>query len=319
MRVLITGITGFAGRHLAAYLSKKKGVRIFGTGHGVRRTSRITAVRGAQIFPCDIRDRSSVRRVVEKTRPECIFHLAAQASVPRSWELPAETFKTNVLGTLNLFEEVKRLKTRPRIHIAGSAQEYGDPGRSPVAEDGRLRPGSPYAVSKIAQELLSYQYDASAGIPVVRTRAFNHTGPGQTREYVVSALAFQIAEIEAGLRDPEVALGNLDSVRDFTDVRDVVRAYWLALEKGVPGEVYNVCSGVGRRIGDIVDYYSGRARVKFRVKKNTRQFRDHDTPVLLGRADKLRRRTGWRPQISFHTTLDEVLDHWRRNVQATSR
>lgn len=316
MRVLITGISGFAGAHLAAYASRKKNVRLFGTSRAARKAS---ASDGAEVLVCDMRDRSDIRRVLRRSRPDRIFHLAAQASVPFSWKNAAETFEINLMGTLNLFEELKGLRFHPRVHIAGSSQEYGEPGRKKITERCELRPLSPYAASKIAQEYAACVYEVSAGIPVVRTRAFNHTGPGQREEFVVSGLARQVAEIEAGLRPPVIAAGNLASVRDFTDVRDVARAYWLALDKGVPGEVYNICSGVGRRIREVADYYTSRSRVKFRVTQEASRLRKHDVTCLLGSADKFKKRTGWRPEIAFHSTLDDVLEHWRQRVKTSSR
>ncbi len=315
MRVLITGITGFAGGHLAAYLAGKKGVRLFGTRYGAPPQTGTKA----KVFRCDVRSRAGLRRVLREARPERVFHLAAQASVPRSWKNAAETFDINVTGTLNLFEELKTLGLRVRVHIAGSSQEYAALGKKAITEDCELRPSSPYAASKIAQEFAAYLYELGAGIPVVRTRAFNHTGPGQREEFVVSTLALQVAQIEAGLRPPVLVTGNLASVRDFTDVRDVVRAYWLALDKGEPGEVYNICSGVGRRIGDIVEHYHRRSRVKFRVKPDAGRIRPHDAARVLGSAAKLRKRTGWRPEVPFHSTLDDVLAYWRKNVKKTSR
>src|SRR3990170_4974804 len=255
MRVLITGITGFAGSHLAEYLrAEHPDVEIFGTWRWRSRMDNVEHLEGQiTLVECDLRDAVSVTGVPERSRPDAIFHLAAQSFVPTSWVAPGETLTTNIVGQTNLFEAVRTLKLDPTIQIACSSEEYGlvHPDEVPIRESNPLRPLSPYAVSKVGQDYLAYQYFQSYGIKTIRTRGFNHTGPRRGEVFVSSNFAKQIAAIEAGLHEPVIRVGNLDAVRDFTDVRDMVRAYWLAVERGRPGEVYNIASGVGITIREL--------------------------------------------------------------------
>ena len=238
MRALITGFTGFVGSHLADYLVARGDVEVFGVHRWRSRLDNVehlgTRVRRVE---CDLRDAASVRHVLRDVQPDRIFHLAAQSYVPTSWLAPAETLSGNVLCQVNLFEALRDLELPARVHIAGSSEEYGLvlPEEVPTREESPLRPLSPYGVSKVSQDLLAYQYWKSYRLHVVRTRGFNHTGPRRGEVFVTSNFARQIAEIEKGLREPIVWVGNLESIRDFTDVRDMVRAYWLALERGTPG------------------------------------------------------------------------------------
>ncbi|MEO0183866.1 MAG: GDP-mannose 4,6-dehydratase, partial [candidate division WOR-3 bacterium] len=238
MKALITGISGFAGSHLAEYLLSQN-IEVVGTIKWRSRLENIEHILDKiKLFECDIRDATAVKYVLSETRPDYIFHLAAQSYVPFSWRAPAETLTTNVLGELNIFEGVRELKIDPFIHIAGSSEEYGlvHPQEVPIKETNPLRPLSPYAVSKVAQDLLGFQYYKSYGLKIVRTRAFNHTGPRRGEVFVSSNFARQLIEIEKKKRKPIIYVGNLEAVRDFSDVRDVVRGYYLALKKGTPGE-----------------------------------------------------------------------------------
>lgn len=316
MRCLITGITGFAGSHLAENLLSR-GVIVYGT---FRWRSRLDNVRHllnrVNLIECDLKDRSSVDRVIESVQPDRIYHLAAQSFVPTSWNAPAETFTINVVGQINLLEAVRRLELTTRIQIACSSEEYGlvHEDEIPIGEDNPLRPLSPYAVSKVAQDLLGFQYHRSYGLFVVRTRAFNHTGPRRGEVFVTSNLSRQVAEIEAGLREPVLRVGNLDARRDFTDVRDVVNAYWLALESGEPGEVYNICSGRAYSIREVVEILKDLSRVSFSVEQDPDRLRPSDVPVLLGDAGRFKACTRWEPQIKFETTLADLLAYWRERV-----
>src|SRR5215831_6032898 len=232
MRILITGVTGFVGSHLVDYLLDCGHTEIWGTVRWRSKTDNIDHIGDRlRLFECDLRDLSSVRTVIEESQPDYIFHLAAQSFVPTSWHAPNETLSTNISGTLNIFEAVRASRFAPRIHIAGSSEEYGlvFPDETPVQETNPLRPLSPYAVSKVAADLLGYQYFQSYGQHIIRTRAFNHTGPRRGEVFVTSNFAKQVAEVEAGTRQPVIKVGNLEAVRDFTDVRDIVRAYWMAL------------------------------------------------------------------------------------------
>jgi len=315
MKVLVTGVTGFAGSHLVDYiLAKKPGTKITGIQRWRSRTENIEHFSDKiRLVECDLRDASSVRDVLDDERPEWIFHLAAQSFVPTSWTAPTESLVTNIIGQLNIFEAVKKLGIKPRIQLACSSEEYGMvlENELPIRETNPLRPLSPYAVSKVGQDMLGYQYWMSFRIPVVRTRGFNHEGPRRGPVFVCSDFAKQIADIEKGRRPPVVRVGNLDARRDFTDVRDVVRAYWLALEKGEPGEVYNIASGKCWTIREMLDLLLGMTTAKIKVETDPARMRPSDVPVLLGDASKFRDRTGWAPEIPFEQTMADLLAYWR--------
>jgi GDP-4-dehydro-6-deoxy-D-mannose reductase len=317
MRVLITGFTGFVGSHLADYLGARGDVEVFGMYRWRSRMDNVEHLRGrVQMVECDLRDAAAVRHVVRDVHPDRIFHLAAQSYVPTSWITPGETLSGNVLGQVNLFEAVRELDRPVRIHVAGSSEEYGlvHPSEVPIREDSPLRPLSPYAVSKVAQDLLAYQYWQSYRLHVIRTRGFNHSGPRRGEVFVTSNFARQIAEIEKGLREPVVLVGNLESVRDFTDVRDMVQAYWLALEKCVPGDVYNICSGRGHTARQVLDILLGLAHVQVTVREDPARMRPSDVTLLVGDCSKFQTVTGWRPTIPFEVTLKDLLEHWRKRV-----
>jgi len=314
-RVLVTGVTGFAGSHLVDYMLERGDVEIWGIHRWRSRTENIEHFRDRiQLVECDLRDAESTRDTIEKIRPEWIFHLAAQSFVPTSWKAPTESLTTNVLGQLHVFEACRRIGITPRIQIACSSEEYGmvHEDELPIKETNPLRPLSPYAVSKVAQDLLAYQYFMSYGTDAVRTRGFNHEGPRRGPVFVASDFAKQIADIEKGAREPVIHVGNLEARRDFTDVRDMVRAYWLALEKGVPGEVYNLASGKAWRIRDVLDLLLGMTKVKIEVRTDPTRLRPSDVPVLLGDTSRFHAATGWQTTIPFERTLADMLDYWRR-------
>jgi GDP-4-dehydro-6-deoxy-D-mannose reductase len=256
-RVLVTGVTGFAGSHLVDFVLERGDVEIWGLIRWRSRTENIEHFRDRiRLFECDLRDAESTRDAIEAARPDWIFHLAAQSFVPTSWRAPSESLTTNMLGQLHLFEACRRTGIQPRIQIACSSEEYGlvHADELPIKETNPLRPLSPYAVSKVTQDLLAYQYWMSYRTDVVRTRGFNHEGPRRGPVFVASDFAKQVADIERGLKPPFLSVGNLEARRDFTDVRDMVRAYWLALEKCEPGEVYNICSGTAWSIQKVLDH-----------------------------------------------------------------
>ena len=315
MRVLVTGITGFAGSHLVDYLLTLKGVEVYGIQRWRSRTENIEHfLDRVRMTECDLRDASSVRDVLDEVKPERIFHLAAQSFVPTSWVAPTESLTTNIIGQLNIFEAVKKLHIKPSIQIACSSEEYGlvHENELPIREANPLRPLSPYAVSKVGQDMLGYQYWMSYQMPIVRTRGFNHEGPRRGPVFVSSDFAKQIADIEKGRKPPVIRVGNLDARRDFSDVRDVVRAYWLALEKGEPGECYNICSGRAWRIRELLDFLLSLTKVKVTVEADPARMRPSDVPVLLGDAGKFRKATGWEPEIPFEQTLRDLLEYWRQ-------
>ena len=298
MRVLITGAAGFVGRHLTEFLSQKKGVTVFGL---TRRD-------------CDIRDQKKLSKILKKIKPDRLFHLAALASVRRSWDEPARTFRDNVDGTRSVMEAVKRACPKARVLVTSSAEVYGSGARARFKESSMLRPMNPYAVSKVLQELVAYRYFLEDGLRVVRTRAFNHIGPGQSDAYISASFAKQTAWIESGQQKAVIRTGNLEAVRDFTDVRDVVRAYWLCLEKGRAGEVYNVSSGRGRKVAEILRYYLGQSVVTIRAEKDPRRLRAADPAAIVGDPSKLRRITGWKPEFSFEDSLSDILDEQRKRT-----
>jgi GDP-4-dehydro-6-deoxy-D-mannose reductase len=314
VRVLITGVSGFVGGHVVDLLrDEQPQAEVFGLDS--RPGNRARAL-GIDVVQADLHDGTSVRQALERVRPDRIVHLAAQSSPQRSWEDPAGTLQTNLLGLLHLLEGARSLSLEPRLLVVGSAEEYGlvRPEETPLGEDHPLRPVSPYAVSKVAQGFLALQYALSLGMPIVRTRTFHHTGPRRGEQFAESSFARQLAEIEAGRRAPRLDVGNLDAVRDFTDVRDVVRAYWALLECGQPGEVYNVCSGRGVRLADLLEELVRQSGQEVEIRVDPARLRPADVPVLVGNPARLRAATGWEPRTPLSQTLRDLLDHWRERV-----
>lgn len=317
MRVLITGITGFVGSHLADYLLEKGDIEIYGIERWRSNTENIEHIKDRiKLIECDIRDSSSVDKVIKQVKPDKIFHLAAQSFVLSSWHAPAETLSTNIIGELNLFEAVRNSDSDPVIQIAGSSEEYGlvKEDETPIKETNQLRPLSPYGVSKVGQDMLAYQYARSYGIKAVVTRAFNHSGPRRGEVFVVSNFAKQIAEIEKKKTDPVIKVGNLEAKRDFTDVRDIVKAYWLATEKCEYGEVYNICSGSCYSIQEVLDMLLGFSKVKVEIKKDPSRMRPSDVQILLGDNSKFCKATGWKPEIPFEKTAEDLINYWREKL-----
>lgn len=316
MRVLITGITGFAGSHLAEFLLARD-VEVVGAYRWRSRMDNIEHLTSdVHLIECDLRDAISIRTVLQETKPDRIFHLAAQSFVPASWQSPADTLHANAIGQINLFEAMRSCDLNCKIQIACSSEEYGLQleNELPIKETNAFRPLSPYAVSKVTQDLLGWQYFRSYGTQVVRTRAFNHSGPRRGDVFVDSSFAQQVALIEAGKQEPVIRVGNLDAKRDFTDVRDIVRAYWLALEKCEIGEAYNISSGVARSIQEVLDLLLTMTDRQVQVEPDPDRQRPSDIPVLLGDPTKFCSRTGWAPEIPYEQTLRDTLDYWRERV-----
>lgn len=316
MRILITGITGFAGSHLADFILSENLGEIYGIRRWRSPINNIQHIMNKiKIYECDLRDAFSVRDLIETISPDWIFHLAAQSFVPSSWNAPTESLSTNILGQLNVFEAVKKTKLNPRIQLACSSEEYGlvKEGETPIKETNPLRPLSPYAVSKVGQDLLGFQYFMSYGMHVIRTRAFNHTGPRRSPVFVISDFAKQIVDCEKGKREPVIHVGNLTAKRDFTDVRDVVKAYWLSLEKGEPGQVYNICSGDAYSIQEVLDRLISLTHIKVRIERDESRMRPSDVPILVGDNTKFCEHTGWKPTIPFEQTLKDIMEYWRQS------
>ena len=312
MRALITGISGFVGGHLAA-LCSQQGATVIGTG---LKAEPDADARAAEHLRCDLLDATQTMDCIRAARPDLVFHLAAEAAVGRSWQDPSGTITRNVEMTVNLLEALRAEAPSARVLVACSGEEYGAPESLPVDEHARLSPQNPYAVSKAAVDLLGGMYNDAHGLITVRTRAFNHAGPGQSDDYVVSTFARQIAEAEAAGRDSiELLTGNLEPRRDFTDVRDVVRAYWLALDRGEP-EVYNVGSGVATSIADILAALAGHSSLEVRQRTDPDRLRPHEVMEIRASHDKLTAATEWEPRIPLDQTLRDTLGWWRERVAA---
>ena len=322
MRLLITGITGFVGSHMAEY-ALAHGAEVFGSSRWRSKTENIDHLRSKiTLVESDLRDLSSVRALIETTNPTHVVHLAAQSFVAASWQAPAETLTTNVISQVNLLEAMRGLKMSPRFLVVGSSEEYGlvEERELPIKETNPLRPLSPYAVSKVAQDMMGYQYFKSYGLPIIRSRAFNHEGPRRGDVFVTSNFARQIAEIEAGVRDPIIYVGDLTPRRDYSDVRDVVRGYWMLMEQGEPGEVYNLCSGKSWAIQQVLDFLLEQARVKgIGVQTDPARLRPSDVMVLEGDPTKMEKATGWKVEIPFERTLKDLLAYWRQRTWSSSR
>lgn len=313
---LITGYCGFVGGYLAGYLYEQ-GCRVYGTcfAESPPASEQHRACRRhVTTVECDMTKSSDVRRMLKQVRPDFVYHLAAQSHVPTAWKKPEATFKINITGTLNLLQSINKLGLQPRILSVGSAEEYGDVGAEdlPLDEKAPLRPMNPYATSKVAQDFLSYQYAKAPGLDVVRVRSFSHTGPGQSTAFVCPHFAWQVARIMLGIQEPVIKVGNLKPRRDFLDVRDVVRAYHLALQKGRQGGVYNIASGKARSIQSILSMLLRYGQRDVRIERDDSLYRPADVLEVRGNASKFRRSTGWRPLISFEKTLHDILDYWLR-------
>jgi GDP-4-dehydro-6-deoxy-D-mannose reductase len=309
MRALVTGGTGFIGTYMAAYLAGQ-GFEVTATHLPRLAPNSPTTSKGVQHRPLDVTDRAQVTRVVAETQPDVIYHFAGQAFVIPSWEDPVGTFATNLTGTLHLLEEVRHHFPRTRFAFAGSGTEYGDPPHIPTAEDSPLRPTSPYASSKAAADLLCYQYFRSFDLPVFRYRIFGTTGPGK-RGDSTNDFASQIAALERGPAPRLLRVGNLDKQRDIQDVRDAVRAMVTVVEKGAPGDAYNIASGVPRNVRKNLETLLSLAKVPIQTETAAERIRLVDEPIHLADISKLSG-LGWTPVIPFEKTLEDILDSWRQ-------
>ena len=343
MRVLITGITGFAGSHLAEYiLANHPDIAVYGTYRWRSRMENLDALSASgkletiegryptgatlrddsrqarvTLLHCELTDAGAVERLISSVQPQRIFHLAAQSFVQSSFDEPAATLRINIESQLNILEAIRRHDSQIRMHVAGSSEEYGlvHPDEVPMKETNPLRPLSPYGVSKVAQDKLAYQYFKSYGLHLVTTRGFNHTGPRRGTHFVTSTMARQIALVEAEKNAPVIYHGDLTSKRDWTDVRDMVRAYWVALDKGEAGEVYNVGSGKCWTIREMLDMLLSHSTAKITMREDPARLRPSDVKILWADTSKFHRATGWEPRIPFEQTLADLLDYWRERVR----
>lgn len=309
MKALITGIAGFAGQYLAAYLIGG-GVSVWGTKLENEDLAKAEAI---QVCNLDITQANQVESVIDECRPEFIFHLAAQSSVAVSWDNPVKTIATNLNGTINLLEAVRKINHNTKVLLVSSGEVYGPVRKdeTPISEGKMPYPQNPYAVSKLTQELFGLQYYKAYNIPIYICRPFNHTGPGQNTGYVVPDFCKQIVDIEHGQSEPVIRVGNLSAERDISDVRDVIEAYWLIVKRGRPGTIYNIGAGKPVAIQYILDYLLNNANLDIAVKTDKARFRPIDVPIISCDYSKLRRETGWEPAYKIETTLTDTLNYWR--------
>lgn len=318
MNILITGLSGFVGQYLLEEIvknskyQKEKNLHLFGTSH-----SNFTAnYSNLQVFQGDLTDSIFVDKIISVSKPDLVFHLAAKSSGEQSFTLPTSSVTDNLIIELNLFEALRTQKLTPKILIVGSAEEYGIVKNKEITIDENfpLHPASPYAFSKVAQDLLAETYYHSYQMRVVRVRPFNHTGPGQKENFVLSSFAKQIAEIEKGKQKPIIKVGNLEAIRDFTDVRDIVKAYLLALEKCTTGEVYNIGSGRAYAIKDLLTKLINFSESKIKIEVDQKKLRPIDIPATICNYKKFLKVTSWKPEISIEKTLNDILNYWRNHT-----
>lgn len=315
VRVLITGIAGFAGSHLAEHLTGED-VEIHGVVH--RHDRRIAHLSHClHLHRGDLRNALWVSELVQEVQPDGVMHLAAWSDVGGSWQQPWAAYELNIQCQLHLLEALRRWRPDCRTLVVTSNEVYGllQPEDLPVDEDTPFRPNSPYGVSKLTQDMMALQYWNSHRLPTIRVRSFNHIGPGQADDFVASSFARQIAEIEAGARPPELAVGNLDAQRDFTDVRDVVRAYWLAALRCEPGEAYNLGSGRSYAVRWLLETLLSLTTARVAVNVDPARLRPSDVPVSVCDNRRLVQATGWQPQIALRDSLHDVLNYWREQLR----
>jgi GDP-4-dehydro-6-deoxy-D-mannose reductase len=315
VRILVTGAGGFVGKYLTAHLrDQRPDAEIHGTlFQSINETMDPNANWIGHSL--DLRDPDSVHNLIDDIRPDRIYHLAGQAFVPRSFEDPWETLEINIRSQLNLITACIAHDLRPRMLITASAEVYSTALDMPISENTPLEPSSPYSVSKAAQDLLGLQYFLSHDFPIFRVRAFNHLGPGQSERFVAPAFALQIALIEQGRQEPIISVGDLSAKRDFTDVRDIVRAYFLLMEHGQPGEAYNVASGKARSVQSLLDTLLSFTEIPIEVKTDVNRLRPNRVPILEGDITRIQQATGWQPTITFEQTLLDILQDFRQRVR----
>jgi len=316
-KILITGASGFTGGYLSEYLLSQNKFEIFGTYHSEEGFLNSPVKEKIQFKKIDLTDSQNVLNLVSKIKPDYVFHLAAASAPSESFKDPLKTFNTNVAGEINILEAMQKNNLlHSKILIISSCEVYGyvRPDDLPVNEMTELRPSSPYAVSKVTQDYLGLQYYLAYKLQCIRARPFNHIGPRQSAKFVVSDFSRQIAQIEKGKKEPIMYVGNLEAKRDFTDVRDMVKAYAILIEKGIPGEVYNIGSGISYSAKEILDLLMEHSRSKITVKIDPAKMRPSDMPDIICDNKKLTKFIGWKPEIPLKQTLADTLDYWRNIV-----
>jgi GDP-4-dehydro-6-deoxy-D-mannose reductase len=310
--VLVTGAAGFAGGHLLDLIEPAGRPVVAWRRPGEPLPQPPTGARATWV-ELDLLDAAAVRNAVERARPGIVYHLAGIAHVGGSWDRTYRTLEVNVLGTYHLLSALARLDPLPRVLVTGSALVYRDHDRA-ISESDAIGPGSPYGLSKLAQEMTGAHAAEELGLPVLLTRPFNHIGPRQDPSFFTASVSQQIARIEQGLADPVLEVGNLEGRRDLTDVRDTVRAYQAIAERGTGGRVYNVCAGQAYRIGDILEMLLAQSRVAIEVRHDPARYRPHDSPLVLGDRSRVTNELGWAPAIPIQRTLADLLAYWRLAV-----
>jgi len=309
-KALIIGGAGFVGNYLINHIADELKWNVF-----VTKMSHEKSINDkAEVYDLDILDKIQISKVLEEIRPDYIFHLAAQSSVALSWKNPGLTIDVNIKGSVNVMDAVRELDYKPRMLFIGSGEEYGQikPNESPIKEDNVVRPGNIYAATKACQNMIGKLYSDAYDMDIMMVRAFNHIGPNQAPMFVVADFCKQVVEIERGEKAPIIFTGNLTAKRDFTDVRDVVRAYGMLIQKGQKGETYNIGSGHAIAIGEILDKILHITDVKIETKVDTKKLRPVDIPIIEADTKKIRECTGWEPKIPLDRTLTETLEYWRK-------
>ena len=316
-KILITGASGFVGSHLADYLSLDQDNELFGTCFSKNDSQNLADCKDKiKLLEVNLSKENEVYKLVDEIKPD-IYHLAAFPSAADSFSSPKETVLNNIACQINIFEAMRKSNLlESKTLVVSSAEVYGraEPDQFPINEETNLNPTNPYAVSKLTQDFLGRQYFLSYGLKTIRVRPFNHIGPRQSPKFAVPAFAQKIAEIEKGKRQPILQVGNLEAKRDFTDVRDVVKAYTLLMEKGEFGEVYNIGSGASHKIADILNSLLSLTKVKITVEIDKSLFRPVDDAQLICDSTKITELTGWKPEIPLEKTLEDTLDYWRNII-----
>lgn len=312
MNAMIIGAAGFVGPYLAQAIEENMSCDVIAT----KLPQEKLDIPDAKIIDLNILDEEQLFSTLEKEHPDYIFHLAAQSSVALSWKNPSLTVNINIQGAVNLLNAIRELDYNPKVLIIGSGEEYGriKPDEVPITEENALHPGNVYAVTKVCQNMMATLYSQAYGMNIVLTRSFNHIGPMQRPTFVVADFCKQVVQIEKGLQEPVMKVGNLAAKRDFTDVRDVVRAYCLLIEKGKPGETYNVGSGHAIAIQKILDMIIKQSGKEIKVEVDPAKLRPIDVPIIEADTTKIKRDTGWKPNISIEQTISETLDFWRSQI-----